>query len=314
MTNYIVSSYGRADKIRTFETIPASCLSQIELWVRPEEKKMYSKQWYASKVKALKTWEPEIDCIAKKRKWLGNEYGKNFTLIDDDLSMYVWHPKLSKYVPAMTQERRFEREFLERFPVLFDKHHSVSLPMKLFSDQKARELLDSKGDLVSHNQLGYVFSGYRKKALHDLNHKVYVFTDLSLSIQQFQRSKSSVVYYGMCFQQSSAKALATSGMGSYRSDFIKVDAALKMMKIYPGIITGFKTNKETNGGGISIIKRMQRLINGVTDKHKDETMTNLDDLLVEHGLRKVPKRFEVEYDVPRADIEAQIKTNWKAAK
>lgn len=300
--------------MKTLESLPNRCLSEVELWVRPEEAKLYQAEWYASKVKAIRVWAPEIDCIAKKRKWLANEYGKTFTLIDDDLSLYFWDPAQNKYVLAKTNERRFERQFLESFPSLFDKHPSVSIPMKLFSDQKARKLVETQGSLVSKNQLGYVFSGYRKGALKGVCHRTYVYTDLSLSIQQFQRSQSSVVYYGMCFQQSSAAALAKTGVGTYRSDFIKIDSALKMMRLYPGIITGFKPNKEVNGGGITIIKHMSRLVNGVTDTHKAETAENLEKLLVEHGLRVVPTRFEIEYDVPRADIEAQIKTYWKAAK
>lgn len=296
--------------MKTLETMPEQCIGSIELWVRPEELKEYKKQWFSTKVRKIRVWPDEIDCIAKKRKWLGDEYGASFTLIDDDLSMYVWDNKQEKFVRASLKPKKFIREFEEVFPSLFDTYKSVSLPMKLFADQRARALLAERGDLIAENQLGYVFSGYKKKALSGLDHKVFVFTDLSVSLQQYRRSGSSVVYYGMCWQQSSAKSLANSGVGSYRSDLVKRDSALKMMKLYPGIITGYKANKETNGGGISIIKKVRR-VGEVADKHVNETNTNLKSLLKENRLKRVPKIFDIEYDMPRQYIEDLIKSNWK---
>lgn len=309
--NYIISSYGRPEHQKTLESLPAQCLSQVELWVRPEELKLYKKQWYSSKVKTIRVWEPEIDCIAKKRKYLGDEYRKTYTLIDDDLTLYVWDPKLQKYVRAVDSEKRFIREFTHKFPSLFDDYQSASIPMKLFSDQRAKQLQDV--NLVAEHQIGYVFSGYKKNAMRNLSHKVFVFTDLSLSLQQYQKTRSSVVYYGMCFQQSSAKVLATTGVGTYRSDFVKTDAALKMMKLYPGIVVDFKPNKEENGGGISIVKRLARIRKGITQSHKDESKANLRLKLKENGLKRTPARFEIEYDVSRDEIIEQLKRNWKDA-
>ena len=300
--------------LKTFETLPKRCLQHVELWVRPEEVKAYKAEWYANKVKKIFVWPDEIDCIAKKRKWLGDVYDKNFTLIDDDLSMYVWHPKMSKYVQASHAEKRFEREFLERFPSLFEDHWSASVPMKLFSDQKAKLLTEKTGKLISHDQLGYVFSGYRKGSLRNLRHRTFVFTDLSLSIQAYKKTKSSVVYYGMCFQQSGAKELANTGVGTYRTDLVKKSEALKMMNLYPGIVTGFKANKVENGGGITIEKRMSRLKTGVKEEHIEKTLDKLEEILEQNGLFKVPKRFEIEFSTPRAEIERMIKKYWKEAK
>lgn len=308
--NYIISSLGRAERMITLESMPARCLQHITLMVRPEELKIYKNQWYSSKVRRISTWPEEVDCIAKKRKWLGEELGASFTLIDDDLSMYVFDRKLSKFVLASNKPKTFIKEFEETFPALFDHHKSVSLPMKLFSDQAATNLLKVQGDLVKNNQLGYVFSGYQRGALSGLNHNVFVFTDLNVSLQQFMRSGSSVVYYGMCFQQSGAKFLQSSGMSLYRSDLIKLDSALKMMKLYPGIITNFKANSEANGGGVSVSKQVRR-VGRVTEAHLKTAAQTLKGKLAEYGLTKVPKIFTIEYDIPRAKLEAVINKNWK---
>lgn len=306
----VVMSYGRPDVQLTLQNIPEKLLNTVELWVVPSEYKLYKKGWYASKVKSIECWPKHIDCAPKKRKYAALNFDEDYMLIDDDLSMYVWSNNQDKYVRPDVLPKKFEREWTEEVPSLFSKFGGVSLANKFMADPYVRE----NGVMRDHS-IGYCFSGFSKKSPRDKlkYNRVFAFTDISLPLQMYQTTKNSLIYYGLCYNHASHKSLATTGMGAYRDDFVKIDSAMKMAQLFPGIVTGMK-DTGNKGGGVTLTKFFSRVKKGVTQSNLDATEKWLEEMKKQHGLKKLPKLFEYEDEMPREEIIQKFKSNWERAK
>ena len=306
---YVIPSLGRAATQKTLESLPPGLLPHIELMVVPSDYADYKNQWYSDKVKSIECWPEYIDMMPKKRKWLAQNMGDDFLMLDDDLLLYAWNKTDLRYNRARDLPKAFTRRFLETIPAYFETHSMVSVPMKFMSDVYHKE----KG--IERTDIGYVVTGMRKDAAAKVVfNTVFAFTDVSVPLQVYQAHKTAVVYYGLCFSQSKSKDNAITGMNSYRTPFIKADSAIKMLQLFPGIITDFYETKDQGGGGIGLSKRTSRILKGCTKAAFLQTKTNLEKWLLHYGLSKPPAHFQYEDEMPRAEIIAQLKRNWKAAK
>lgn len=307
---FIVLSYGRPEVQLTLQNLPADLLNTVELWVVPSEYHLYKKQWYSSKVKAIECWPAHIDCAPKKRKYAALNFHEDYMLMDDDLSLYVWSKKADKYVKPDVLPKKFQREWTETLPELFGKYAGVSLANKFMADPYVRE----HGLLKEHN-IGYCVSGFAKKAPRQklLYNRVFAFTDISLPLQMYQQTGNSLIYYGLCYNHAKHKILETTGMSAYRDDFVKLDSAMKMAQLFPGIVTGMK-HTGNHGGGVTLTKFFSRVKKGVTDSNKGASEAFLSQMMEQHQLRKLPKLFEYEDEMPRAEIIELFKKNWQRVK
>jgi hypothetical protein len=307
---YAVLSYGRPEVQLTLQNIPASLLHTVELWVTPKEYTAYKAGWYASKVKSINCWPTYIDCAPKKRKWAALNFNEDYMLIDDDLSLYVWSKKHDKFVKPELSPKRFEREWLEEIPSLFSTFPGVSLGNKFMADPYVRE-----NGVMKPNNVGFCFSGFAKDSPKDklLYNRVFAFTDISLPLQMFQRTGKSLIYYGLCYNHASHPTLATSGMSSYRDDFVIIDSAIKMGQLFPGIVTGLK-NTGNKGGGATLTKFFSRVKKKVSDNNLKATEKWLEEMKAYYGLSRLPKLFEYDDHMPRADIIELFQWHWKRAK
>jgi hypothetical protein len=308
---YMVLSYGRHDIQITLKNIPEKHLKDVELWVVPSEYKAYRKGWYANKVKSINCWPKHIDCAPKKRKYVATQMKDEHTmLIDDDINLYVWSDKAQRFVRPEQAPKRFEKEWTERIPELFEKHMAVSLGNKFMADPWVREHGTLKKDTI-----GYVFTGYSKKAPTDeiKHNRLLAFADIAIPLQVYQKTRDSVIYYGLCYNHAGSKKLENTGVSSYRDDFINLDSALKMGRLFPGIVTGLKWTGN-KGGGFTLTKWFSRVKKGVSDSNIEATTKWLEQMKEEHGLKKLPKMFEYEDEMPRAEIIKTFKDNWEKAK
>lgn len=307
---YLVLSYGRPDLQITLKSLPEKYLKLIDLMVVPSEYRQYRKGWYADKVNSIECWPAHIDCVPKKRKWAAQNIKDDYMLIDDDISLYVWSKKQNKFVRPEDEPKRFDRELTERIPELFTKYPGVSLANKFMADPWVRE-----NGLFNKNTLGFVCSGFAKNAPRDeiKYNRVFAFTDISLPLQMWQKTGKSLVYYGLCYNHAARKELLTTGMSTYRDDFVKVDSAIKMARMFPGIVTGFKKTNAV-GGGYTLTKFFSRVTKGVSQANNEATQTFLESMLEKYNLRKLPKLFEYEDEMPRAEIIKLFKANWKAVR
>lgn len=307
---YVVLSYGRPDLQITLKSIPEKYLGMIDLMVVPSEYKAYKKGWYADKVNSIECWPSHIDCVPKKRKWAALNFDDDYMLIDDDIQLYVWSKKQDKFVRPDVEPKRFDREWTERIPELYSKYPCVSLGNKFMADPWVRE-----NGLYNRNSLGFVCSGFAADApKQEIKYnRVFAFTDISLPLQMWQLTQKTLVYYGLCYNHAARKELLTTGMSTYRDDFVKVDSAIKMARMFPGIVTGFKKSNAA-GGGYTLTKFFSRVANGPSDANIAATQKFLDEMKVKYKLRKLPKLFEYEDEMPRADIIKLFKSNWKKAK
>jgi hypothetical protein len=306
---YIVISYGRPEVQLTLQNLPPKLLPLVELMVVPSEYRAYRRGWYADKVKSIECWPDYIDCVPKKRKWAAQNIDDDYVLIDDDLSLYVWSPRENKFVRPEASLKRFEREFTEGLPSMFAKYPGVSLGNKFMADPWVRE-----NGLEKSDNIGFVVSGFAQGAAKDiLFNRVFAFTDISLPLQVYQNTGKSVVYYGLCYNHASHRSLATTGMGTYRDDFVKIDSAIKMARMFPGIVTGVKKTN-AKGGGATLTKFFSRVKRGVSEKNLEATQDFLDRMKERYRLRKLPKLFEYDDHMPRAEIIQTFKDNWKRAR
>ena len=303
-------SYGRPDLQITLEKMPKNLLGQIELMVVPSEYKAYKRGWYANKVKSIECWPKEIDCAPKKRKWAALNIRDDYMLMDDDISLYVWSDKAQKFVPPDTAPRQFEREFMENIPELFSKYPGISLGSKFMADPWVRE-----NGKIKENNVGFVVSGFSKDAPRDkvLYNRVFAFTDISLPLQMYQLTGKSLIYYGLCYNHSANKKLVSTGMGTYRDDFVKMDSAVKMARMFPGVVTGMK-DTGNNGGGVTLTKFFSRVQKGVSENNILASQKFIKETCMSQGLKRVPRLFEYEDDMPRSQIIQLFKDNWEAAK
>lgn len=306
---YIIPSYGRPDLQITLKSLPEKYLKTVDLMVVPSEYKAYKKGWYADKVRSIECWPSHIDCVPKKRKWAAENFKEDYMLIDDDIQLYVWSKKQDKFVRPDVEPMRFEREWAERIPSLFRKYAGVSLGNKFMADPWVRE-----NGLFKRNNLGFVFSGFAKDAPRDKikYNRVFAFTDISLPLQMWQLTGKSLVYYGLCYNHASRRELMTTGMSTYRDDFVKVDSAIKMARMFPGIVTGYKKTNAA-GGGYTLTKFFSRVKDGPSPANLKATSVFLEEMLIKHKLKRLPKMFEYEDEMPRAEIIKLFKSNWKKA-
>lgn len=306
---YVIPSLGRPSTQKTLESLPPDLLSQIELMVIPSEYNEYKKQWYSSKVKSIDCWPAHIDMMPKKRKWLAQNMADDFLMMDDDLLLYAWNLKTLRYDRALQVPKSFTRRFMDTLPAYFESNALVSVPMKFMSDMFVKD----KG--LERKDIGFVMTGMRKDSASKVEfNTVFAFTDVSVPLQIYREHKTAMVYYGLCFAQSQSKENATTGMSSYRTSFIKADSALKMLQLFPGIITDFYKTKDQMGGGIGLSKRSSRVIKGCTKDALAKNRASLEKWLLHYKLSTAPIRFQYEDEMPRDEIIEQMKLNWKAAK
>jgi hypothetical protein len=303
---YFVLSYNRPDLQITLQSMPPDLLSQIELMVVPKEYKQYKRGWYASKVKAIHTWPDYVDCVPKKRHWIAQNAKDDYILIDDDVNLYVWSRKRDKFVRALDLPKRFAYEFMEGLPSQFETYASVAAANKFMADPFVRQ-----HGLVKDDSVGFVMSGFAKGTTKKVQMGcTFVYTDIDLPLQVFQEHKTSCIYYGLCYNHSGVKALQNTGTSTYRSDFLKLDSAIRMAVLYQGIITGAKWNNN-KGGGVTLQKWFNRVKTGVTAAHVNKTQEWLRTICAEHGLRSCPDFYRYDMETPKDYIFQKYEELWE---
>lgn len=303
----IVASFSRAKTQITLRNLPAEILKRVELWVVPSQKKEYAAEGY--KVGRLITWPDDVDAIYKKRKFLSETVKEPFLMLDDDLQLMRWSRSASRYVIASEDPTAFVRVFDRHLLKLFDSHDSVSCSQKFMADQYVRE-----HGLLKEGVPGFVVSGYNPGACDEVDFtRTTVLSDMNQGIQSLQTGKTSVTYFGIVFSQSNAKSLASSGCGSYRSTFMKVDAALRFLHYYPGIVTDFHPTKTENGGGLKLVKFMGRLKTGVKQKHRLESAASLERWVKTLGMDRPPKRLRWRMEEKAPQLVNRLQSAWQDA-
>ena len=308
---FIVLSYGRPDLQITLKNLPPQVRKEVELWVVPDQYKEYRRNWKDT-VKSIECWPPHIDCVPKKRQWLAQNMDDRYFVIDDDIGLYVWSPKDQRYHNALDKPKTFAHQFLDVMPSLYDKYACVSMANKFMSDSFAKRT----PSLIKENTLGFVVTGFRPRVIDRLKSKdkiwfnrTFMFTDIALPLQVLQATKSSIQYYGLVYNHSVVKALANTGTATYRDDFVKLDSALKMAQLFPGIVVGAEENGN-HGGGMTIKKFFGRATTGVSAANLKASADFVAEFCDRHGLTEPPKIFEYDDQTPRAEIIAQFKRNW----
>ncbi len=308
---YILASYGRHDLQITLESLTREALSQIELWVVQSQYDLYRKGWYANKVKTIQCWPEYIDCIPKKRQWMLKNAGDDYMILDDDAALMVWDSRADRYVKPIDNPKLFNRRFLEQMPELFERYDGVSATTKFMAEPAIRE-----NGLISENAIGFVVSGFSERVNWkklDRLYKTFFFTDIAVPLQIFQKSHSSVIYRGICYNQSTRAALQATGTNEYRTDFLKLDSALKMAQLFPGIVTG-ATENGNNGGGMTITKFFSRVTKGVSTKNIQASEDFVVAACKQHGLKRPPKIITYADETPRDEIFRTFKDEWAKAK
>lgn len=306
---YFVLSYGRPQLQITLKSMPESVLQHIELMIVPAEYEAYRDNGLSQKLKAIHAWPSYLDCVPKKRHWMAQNAKDNYILMDDDVNMYVWSKKENKFVPALREPKAFERHFLEGIPCQFDKFASVACANKFMADQYVRD-----NGLVKKNSVGFVVSGFRKGAAANVKvGRTFVYTDIDLPLQVYQDRGSSCQYYGIAYNHASNKALEATGTSTYRSEFVKMDSAVRMAMLYPGIVTGASQNNN-KGGGWTLQKYFSRVNKGVSDAAIQKSRDFVKELCKSHGLKRPPRPFAWDFKMPREKILDTYTRLWEEAK
>ena len=303
----IIASYGRPKHQITLRNLPEALLKRVELWVVPSQYKAYKAEGY--KVKCITKWPDGIDAIFKKRKWLAKNIKEPFVMLDDDLQLMRWSKSANKYIIAKNDPERFVKVFENRFLTLLDKYDSIACAMKFMAEQHLE-----KSGLIKEGTPGYVVTGYNPGVCKEVDFtRTSVLSDMNQNIQILQQGKTSATFYGIVFSQSSAKALETSGCGTYRTDFMKIDAALRMLYYFSGIVTDFQPTKTVNGGGLKLIKYLGRLKTGVNSNHMDLSQQNRLGWIEKLGMDRSPKRIRWKMEEPVPDFMARLQEAWRDA-
>lgn len=308
---FIVLSYGRPDLQITLKNLPPQVRKEVELWVVPDQYKEYRRNWKDT-VKSIECWPAHIDCVPKKRQWLAQNMDDRYFVIDDDISLYVWSPKDQRYHNALDAPKTFTHQFLDVMPGLYDEYDCVSMANKFMSDSFAKK----SPTLIKKNTVGFVVTGFRPRVISRLKAKdkiwfnrTFMFTDIALPLQVLQATKSSIQYYGLVYNHSVVKALANTGTATYRDDFVKLDSALKMAQLFPGIVVG-ATENGNHGGGMTIKKFFGRAATGVSAANIAASEAFVEEFCSQHGLERPPKIFTYDDEVSRSEIIQEFKNNW----
>lgn len=306
---YVVTSYGRADNMVAFESIPEQFLQHIDLWVMPEEYKQYKDAWYGNKVRSINRFEPYMDCLYKKKRFFYEKLKGPYMQIDDDQYLFAWDQKHGRYVKAKDAPELFLDRMLDVIPRMFEVYNMVAICRKQLSTfGHARN-----GKAVLENELGSAAAGFSGRRPKDIWHNRILFTvDQPIPIQNFLKTKSAAVYTGLATFPSTAKAIRESGVGDSRTDFLAANDALKCMQLFPGVIEGF-TRDEKMRGNFIIFRRHKRIVDGVTQAHIDESRQFIKDFCVLNGLRRPPKIFEYKDTDKFSDICDRVVDEWRAA-
>lgn len=295
----------------TISSIPDIHLSQVELWVRPEEYRAYKSQDYASKLKEIHVWPEHIDCAFKKRKWFCENVGQSddFMMLDDDVRLSAWSVKQNRYLPAKTNPKLFDRYFSDVFPNLFSKYQHVAAANKFM----ANPYINEKG-LLKERAVGPVVWGFAKGATSHVKHnRVFGYADMYIPYQVFKKyNGNTVVHYGICFGHDNRPELRTTGI-HYRSPLIMVDTIMKLAHYMPGVVTGYRMTGKDEDRWL-MIKHMSRVLKGVTPANLQASKTFIDEECVKRGLSRAPDKYVYDDETPRDEIIARIRANWKAVK
>lgn len=292
----------------TLESLPAACLKPVDLYVMADEYQQYRGQWYGGLVRKIHKFPETMDCLSKKKKHFYQEIDGPYMLIDDDLFLFAWSVKEQRFVKAKESERLFTRRFLEELPEVFDSFNMVSCVQRSMAGSAA-----ARKGWIAENRLGSAMAGYAANRPQDVWFNKILFTlDQPLPIQNFQRTKSSVEYLGIAFNQSWAKVLSTSGTAAQRSAFLAMNDALKCVQLFPGIVTDFVKNHSIKGD-LALHRKPSRIPRGVRPDHEAESTDFVRRFLAHNGLRRAPKIFDYEDLQPFKDIVNQVETNWVKA-
>jgi len=310
---YILLSYGRPHLQITLKNLPEEVRKSIEMWVVPSEYKVYKKAW-GPVVKDIKVWPDHIDCVPKKRQWLARNIKESYMVFDDDISLSAWSNKHQRYLSPTVMPKLFARRFFDDLPQVFESYSGVSLSSKFMADQHAKK------SLIKENTLGFVASGFSSGVVGKLEAKermwfnrTFMFTDVALPLQVLQQTKSSCLYYGLVYNHSSNKELLVTATATYRDDFVKMDSAIKMARLFPGIIVGAEENGN-KGGGMTLKKWFRRALTEPTDAHLNQSRVWVANTCASLGLSHPPKIFQYPDELPRAEIIEEFKTRWNQAK
>lgn len=308
---WCIMSYQRPKLQVTINSIPDKFLSQVELWVRPEEYKLYKKESYASKLKKIHVWENHMDFMPKKRKFFCQQVGKkdDFMMMDDDVRLRVWNTKEQRYVSGHDDPRLFEKYFCDVFPGLFEKYDHVAAANQFM----ANPYIKAHG-LEKVGTTGPVVWGFAKGAACDLKFsRTFGYQDMYIPWQVQNATKGkTIVHYGIAFGHDNRPELEATGIGHVKP-LLMVDTIMKLAHLMPGIVTGYKmTGKDEERW--CMIKWPSRVLKGVNEQHLQQSKDFIAEECKKQGLLRRPKIFEFEDEMPKAEIIAQIYANWRAAK
>jgi hypothetical protein len=301
---YVMLSYQRPTLCFSLKNLPDECINEIELFVVPSEYDQYKAQPYASKLKSITAWEPNIDMTSKKRKWFCENIKEPFIMLDDDLQFHVW--KEGKYHSALSEPTLFSKRFFNTLPSLFDKYSTVGLASKFMADPhvKAHGLL-KEGALPTN-----VF-GFTPSVASKFDHNWCVaYIDMSLLIQSAVLSKrNTVTYYGLAYSHSGSKELKTTGM-NYRDPIVMLDTVIRFARKFPGIVTGYRmTSKEKDRW--LMIKRPSRCGEAISPEHRQSSISFVREELSRLGMSRLPTQKVFSDFSSREEIINSIHNSWK---
>lgn len=291
-------------------------LNRVNLMVIPEEEKGHRKQWYGGKVK-LRVLPPEIDCIAKKRKWIAHTCDTNcFYIIDDDAAFLPWSGAADKHVrlSECANQDKVASYFEDYLPELLTENAYVTFSGRFM----AKPTIKQHGFLT--NASGYcavLFDTDRAKSLE--YNRMMFYNDADALLQTLSKTGLPPIQdLHVIMEKKNTKKMDTTGADVYRTSLLVNDNLTKLVRYQSGRVYGMKEpNAHSIQNRVSISYSNARNWMTLSDRKRDELIQKsemgLQDMLHRFGLKSPPRYLPFEDRTPRDEIVSQITSEWTRA-
>lgn len=315
-----VPTLGRVGDQRMLEGLKAAkspLLKKITLIVTHGEAKEHKKQWYATAVKKLQVLPPEIDCIAKKRKWMAhNCQTESFYMFDDDIAFLVWSVKEDNFVrhSAVKNQEKLTTYFLEYLPSLLAEHAYVTFGGRFM----AKPTIKSSGFLTSNSGYCAVLFDTKKARAMEYNRMMF-YNDADALLQLLTMTGIAPAQdLHVLTEKKNTKKNDNTGADVYRTQFLVNDSLTKLVRYQCGRVMGMKDdNSHSIQNRVTISYRNAREWNSYSSKKKADLSVKseigLKEMMKKFGLSSPPKLLPFEDSTPRAEIVQQLTLEWKRA-
>jgi hypothetical protein len=295
----IIISRDRHDYSPTLESLPKILRDEVEVWVPRDQYKLYKKSPIFSGI-AIETWDPHIDCVPKKRRFLYENIKEEYMVIDDDLKLSAWDAKAQKYVDADSKPKSFVKG-LEHSFALFDTHQNVGITNTFMASMKIK-----KDGALEHGGVPFCFAGFAKmKRRPKLDFKTFFFTDIAMPMQLLDKGHTVRTVARIAYSMRANKKLASTGTTPYRSEFLIQYSALALALQMRGYVFGLD-HTGNNGGGWSLKKTFLR-------PNRERSDAWIREFCAGQGMRRPPKAVDLDLETPFQDLVAEFKASWANA-